>query len=83
MRIKLAVVSGAAVVLLAGAGAAYAVVDRTAVSPTETGNVLPIDSNHRSTVHSSTVHPRPGDDRSASPTGSEAPTRAADRRTHP
>jgi hypothetical protein len=66
MRIRLAVVSGGAVVLLAGAGAAYAVVDRTAVSPTETGNVLPIDSNHRSTAR-----PEPGDDRSTPPSHSD------------
>ena len=58
MRIKLAVASGAALVLLAGTGAAYAVVGQTSESPTVTGNVLPIDDNHRTTAH-----PEPGDDR--------------------
>jgi hypothetical protein len=77
MRIRPAVVSGAAVVLLAGAGAAYAVVDQTAVSPTETGNVLPIDSNHRATAHSGL-----GDDRSGSSTGPAAPSRADDGPPH-
>jgi hypothetical protein len=47
VRIKLAVVAGAAVVLTAGTGAAaYAVVGHSSVNPTVTGNVLPIDDNH-------------------------------------
>jgi hypothetical protein len=58
MRIKLVVISGAVLVLTAGTGAAYAVVGQTSVSPTVTGNVLPIDDNH-----SSATRPEPGDDR--------------------
>jgi hypothetical protein len=57
MHIKLALVTGAVIVLTAGTGAAYAVVGHTSVSPTVTGNVLPIDDNH-----SSTPRPEAGDD---------------------
>ena len=61
MRIKLVVATAAAVVLTAGTGAAaYAVVGQTTVSPTVTGNDLPIDDNHSSPP--STRTPQPGDD---------------------
>jgi len=63
MRIKLALVTGAAVLLTAGTGAvAYAVVGHETVSPTITGNDLPIDDNHSPTVTARTTEP--GDDRS-------------------
>lgn len=62
MRIKLALVTGAAVLLTAGTGAAaYAVVGQETVSPTITGNDLPIDDNHSPTVTARTTEP--GDDR--------------------
>jgi len=56
MRVKVAIISGAALVLMAGTGAAYAVVGHSSVSPTVTGNTLPIDNNH------SSAHSEPGDD---------------------
>jgi hypothetical protein len=58
MHIKLALITGAVLVLTAGTGAAYAVVGHTSVNPTVSGNVLPIDDNH-----SSTPRPEAGDDR--------------------
>ena len=68
MRVKVAIMSGAVLVLTAGTGAAYAVVGHSSVSPTVTGNTLPIDNNHSSTAHRSTAprstaHREPGDDR--------------------
>jgi hypothetical protein len=62
MRIRLAVAAGAAAVLTAGTGAAaYAVVGHSTVSPTVTGNDLPIDDNHSPTPTSRS--PQPRDDR--------------------
>ena len=58
MRIKLAIISGAALVLTVGTGAAYAAVGQTTGSPTVAGNVLPIDDNH-----SSKAGLNPSDDR--------------------
>jgi hypothetical protein len=64
MRIRL-VIAGAAVVLTAGTGAAYAAVGTTTtVSPTVAGNVLPVNHNHSPTVRPT----EPGDDRGADAT---------------
>src|SRR5690348_13164399 len=61
VRLKLAVATGAALLLMAGTGAAaYAVVGHETVSPTIAGNNLPIDDNHSPTVTPRT--PEPGDD---------------------
>ena len=57
MRGKVAIISAAVVVLTTGTGAACAVVGHSTVSPTVTGNTLPIDNNH------SSAHSEPGDDR--------------------
>src|SRR4051794_26797552 len=46
MRIKLAIVTGVAAVVLGTGTAAYAVVAQGWMNPTTTGNVLPIDDNH-------------------------------------
>jgi hypothetical protein len=71
MRIKLVVITGAAILLTAGTGAAYAVVAPDTVNPTVTGNHLPIDDNHSPVVPTRTTEPgedrgsavEPGDDR--------------------
>jgi hypothetical protein len=57
MRIGL-VITGVAVILMAGTGAAYAVVGNATVSPTVSGNVLPIDDNHSPDARQT----EPGDD---------------------
>jgi hypothetical protein len=76
MRIKLAIISGAILVLTTGTGAAYAVVGHTTVSPTVTGNVLPLDDNH-----SSRAGLEPGDDRGGqSSTGASRTTEPGDDR---
>ena len=72
MRIRLAIVSGAVLVLTAGTGAAYAVVGHSTVSPTVTGNVLPLDDNH-----SSTTARQSGDDRGGRPSTAASPTTEA------
>lgn len=46
MRIKLAIATGVAAVVLGSGTAAYAVVAQGWMNPTSTGNVLPIDDNH-------------------------------------
>jgi hypothetical protein len=69
MRIKLAIISGAVLVLTVGTGAAYATVGHTTVNPTVTGNVLPIDDNHTSRAGL-----EPGDDRGAHASTPASPT---------
>ena len=62
MRIRLAIVTGAAALLTTGTGvAAYAVVGHETISPTVAGNDLPIDDNHSPVVTVRTAEP--GDDR--------------------
>jgi hypothetical protein len=71
MRIKLALVTGAALVVLGTGGAAYAVVAEGSVNPTTTGNVLPIDDNHSPITTTSDDRgrsPEPGDDRGGATT---------------
>lgn len=74
MRIKLAIATGIAAVILGTGTAAYAVVAQGWMNPTTTGNVLPIDDNHSpvspvaTTVTGTTTddhgrEPEPGDDR--------------------
>src|SRR4051812_15569599 len=71
VRIKLALATGAALVVLGTGGAAYAVVGGS-VSPTTAGNVLPIDDNHSPITTTADDHgrsPEPGDDRGGATTG--------------
>ena len=70
MRMKLAIATGAAAVVLGTGTAAYAVVTEGWMNPTTTGNVLPIDDNHSPTTTSPT-HP-------VSPVATTAPSARSD-----